>query len=170
MKYENTEYESIMFMDDQFTKIQNLNDFLRWAFDDYSPYWLRNNMIEELTEACEKCNINEDVLEEYLTADVWRKLSTEDGVIAASEWFSEIIGNNDESYLFHKYGHRRSWDNIVNALTEIIMKYSDTNNEDEANDHANSGTFHMTNTFDAFPVNKEEAKELLLTWLPDYWD
>jgi hypothetical protein len=168
MNYETWELAESEEMEKQFGEVESLGDFLRWAFDYYTSYWLRHTLLDEIFEAAHKHDISEKEIDSYITEEIWNDLHTEDGNSEASIWFSSLIGEENSMY-FYKYGQRHAWDSVINGLTDVIVEFTDFD-EDEANDHANEGTFNRVDTFDTIEVDTTEAKEILKSHIPDYWD
>lgn len=163
MRYKEWQKKEQENMDMKLDKVENLGSFLRWAFDYYTPYWMKINLLDLLSDAALEHDIDDDVIDNYIAKDIWDEFNTEDGNSELSEWFSELIGEEANSSYFYKYGQRRAWDDVMNALTEIIMEYTEFD-EDEANDHANDGTFNFEDTFDEYEVNVDDALEILENW------
>jgi len=148
-----------------FNEISNLGEFLRWAHDQYLPYWLSYNLADEIFEAGLKYDIDYEIIEDYLDdPEVWEYFGGEDSIDFADEWFSGLIG---EEYTFYKYSFRRPHDSFANALTEIVVQFAGLD-EDAANDIAND--YEQYFDFDHIEFSKDEveqANSILNMWLPD---
>ncbi len=167
MEFENITENWTEVMEENKKKVNNLGDYLRWAFDDYfCGFWAKHNMLDLVVDALWEEDMDDAELYRFLDEDKLEDIHTQDVIEEIGEWFTNLIGEDENSYYFMDEGHEEPWENFKSATYEIMELFSDLNATTLEDLNDNSG-YNFEDVLDSFTVDINAADEILFSHLPN---